>query len=68
MAVYVDAGLCKSCKLCIANCPRQVFEITHKVNKKGYNYVEAVNEKNCVGCKLCERICPDLAIYVERAG
>ena len=56
MAVYVDASLCKSCRLCIANCPKNVFQTTHKVNKKGYNYVEAVNEKDFIRCKLCERI------------
>ena len=42
MAVYIDQELCKSCKICINTCPKNVFEITHKVNKKGYNYVEAV--------------------------
>ena len=34
MAVYIDKELCKSCKLCKNNCPKDVFEITHKVNKK----------------------------------
>ena len=39
MAVYVDASLCKSCRLCIANCPKNVLQTTHKVKKKCYNYV-----------------------------
>ena len=46
MAVYIDKELCKSCKICISICPKDVFAITHHVNKKGYNYVEAVNEKD----------------------
>ena len=66
MAVYVDVTLCKSCKLCIANCPKNVFVVTHKVNRKGYNYVEAANAADCIGCGLCEKICPDFAIHVEK--
>lgn len=65
MAVYVDSNLCKSCGLCVANCPKKVFEIGKKVNKKGYSYAAAVRESDCIGCKICEKTCPDLAIYVE---
>ena len=65
MKVYVDKELCKSCRICVNTCPRNVFEITHHVNKKGYNYVEAVREEDCIGCRQCENICPDLAITVK---
>lgn len=66
MAIYIDKELCKSCKICISLCPKDVFEITTHVNKKGYNYVAAVRAENCVACKSCEKCCPDLAIYVEK--
>ncbi len=66
MAVYIDIDLCKNCGLCKNVCPKNVFEPTqHKVNKKGYNYMEAVRESDCIGCKLCENTCPDFAIHVE---
>ena len=65
MSVYIDQELCKSCSMCVTLCPKQVFEITHQVNKKGYNYAAAVREDQCVKCKKCEKMCPDFAIYVE---
>lgn len=34
MAVYIDKELCKSCKICISICPKDVFAITHHVTKK----------------------------------
>jgi 2-oxoglutarate ferredoxin oxidoreductase subunit delta len=64
--IYVDAELCKSCKICMNVCPKEVFAITNKVNKKGYNYVEAVKPDECITCKKCERSCPDFAIFVEK--
>ena len=27
--------------------------------------VEVYQPENCVGCKLCECNCPDMAVYVE---
>mgnify|MGYP005781994047 FL=1 len=65
MAVYIDQELCKSCKICINTCPKNVFEITHKVNKKGYNYVEAVRAEDCIACHKCEISCPDFVIDIE---
>ena len=44
MAVYIDKELCKSCAMCVSLCPKKVFEITHLVNKKGYNYAAAVRQ------------------------
>lgn len=68
MRVYVDADLCKSCKLCINVCPKNVFEMTHHVNRKGYNYVAPAHEDACIRCGLCEKTCPDFAIYVEKTN
>ena len=65
MAVYIDKELCKSCKICMSICPKHVFEITNHVNKKGYNYVEAAREEDCVKCGQCETSCPDFVIHVE---
>ncbi len=66
MAISVDKDLCKSCDLCAVNCPKKVLELTDQVNKRGYNYIQPVREQACVQCGLCERICPDFAIHVEK--
>lgn len=66
MAVYIDKELCKSCKICVHICPKNVYGITHRVNKKGYNYVEAVREDDCIGCKKFELSCPDFVLYIEK--
>lgn len=68
MAVYIDKELCKSCKICVHICPKNVYGITHRVNKKGYNYVEAVREEDCIGCKKCELSCPDFVLYIEKGA
>lgn len=66
MAVHIDKELCKSCKICISICPKGVFEITNHVNKKGYNYVQAVHADDCVACGQCENGCPDFVIHIEK--
>ena len=63
--VYIDKELCKSCGMCVSLCPKNVFEITNQVNKKGYNYASAARQDDCIKCKKCEKMCPDFAIYVE---
>jgi 2-oxoglutarate ferredoxin oxidoreductase subunit delta len=59
---YAEA--CKSCGYCVQVCPKNVLAIGHGVNKKGYRYVEAVNEQDCIGCAMCATICPDAVISV----
>jgi len=66
MKVYVDKELCKNCGICMHACPKGVFGTSEAVNKKGYNYAVARNEEACTGCRLCEKTCPDFAIYVEK--
>jgi 2-oxoglutarate ferredoxin oxidoreductase subunit delta len=62
--VYVDKNLCKGCGLCVSRCPRNVFEISSEVNRKGFPVAAPVRAEDCVGCGLCERTCPDLAVAV----
>ena len=63
--IIIDETWCKGCKLCIAQCPKKVFELSSKRNRKGYLIPEASQAENCVGCLLCEMTCPDMVITVE---
>ena len=58
---------CKQCGLCIEFCPKKVLCLTDIYNRKGYHPVTACDIDACVNCEFCERICPDMAIFlVER--
>jgi 2-oxoglutarate ferredoxin oxidoreductase subunit delta len=63
--IIIDETYCKGCKLCIDQCPKEVFENSSKRNPKGYLIPNVAHAENCVACLLCEMICPDMAITVE---
>ena len=65
MAIYVDAEICKGCQLCIHFCPKKVFEVGEEMNDKGFVIPKVIHKNQCIKCKICELICPDLAIFVE---
>ena len=37
-----------------------------KINKKGHNPVEVIDESLCIGCAFCATMCPDCIITVEK--
>ena len=56
---------CKQCGLCVEFCPKNVLCLdTNKYNRKGYHPVTACDIEACVNCEFCERICPDMAIFL----
>ena len=56
--IYEDD--CKSFRLCVDICPRDVL-----VEKPPLKKPAVVNIGACTGCRLCELLCPDWAISVE---
>ncbi len=57
---------CKGCTYCIEFCPKHVLKISEKINSKGYHLPSVERPEDCIGCKLCELICPDFCIFVEK--
>ena len=56
---------CKGCGNCIEFCPRDVLEFADHFNKLGYHPPRVKSPDNCIGCHLCEYLCPEFAIFVK---
>jgi len=55
---------CKGCNICIDRCPLNALEESDRLNKKGVRPPQLKKDNKCNYCRLCEIICPDLAITV----
>ena len=69
----VDKEACKACGKCVAKCPRHLIELIPYDQKVAVDcsshdkgkQVMAACEIGCIGCKKCEKTCPNSAITVE---
>ena len=57
----IERDWCKGCGICIQFCPRQVLA----ADEEGKAF--ARDPGKCIGCRLCEFRCPDLAITIREA-
>ena len=64
--VTVFRGLCKGCGLCIEKCP--VKAISYDERNLGVYATPSVSvdTEKCIYCGICETICPDCALRVEK--
>jgi 2-oxoglutarate ferredoxin oxidoreductase subunit delta len=63
--VYVIKERCKGCGICIEVCQARVLERSTETNSGGY-YIPAVKDADaCLGCGMCEMLCPDFAVWVR---
>ena len=58
--ITINHKWCKGCGICIAFCPRNVFETDPQ------GHPEIIDKNKCIKCMLCVERCPDFAIEVMR--
>ena len=58
MKVYNER--CKDCGICFEFCPRKIL-VPGPDGSPVYS-----DATKCTGCKLCEYLCPDFAIQIEK--
>ena len=58
--IVISKKRCKKCGLCVAICPKKVY---HQ-NEADEVIVENLN--NCIVCMMCQNVCPDFAIEIEK--
>lgn len=68
--VELDEELCKGsdCYICLNACPKHVFAEGEHITPKGLRPSQVKNPEKCVGCMICESLCPDLGITVKEVG
>lgn len=64
--IEIDREKCKGCHLCIPACPRDLIEISTRLNASGYYPAAPKQTIECTACGQCWQVCPDVAITVYR--
>ena len=62
--IEVKEDWCKGCGICIERCPVNALEESNKLNRRGIRPPKLKEKNECNYCRLCELLCPDLAITV----
>lgn len=57
---------CSACSMCVWNCTKNALKISKPAYKGDIRvYAELFDPKKCVGCGICETVCPLHAIHME---
>jgi 2-oxoglutarate ferredoxin oxidoreductase subunit delta len=63
--VTVLVERCKACGNCVIFCPKDVLEMSDEFNERGYHYPCVTKPEECTGCRLCELLCGEFAVFVQ---
>ena len=66
VSIEINEDLCKGCEICIDFCPLEIFDLSRKLNRRGYYLPIVTKENECNGCRLCELLCPEFAIVLTK--
>ncbi len=66
LKIIIDDKYCKGCMICFNACPKDVFKPSDSRSKLGALMPEAKNHEKCIDCKICERLCPEMCISVNK--
>ena len=58
---------CKSCEVCMTNCPKGAISMTDEINSRGYKHI-TVDQGKCIGCGICYIVCPDAVFTIDEGG
>jgi NAD-dependent dihydropyrimidine dehydrogenase PreA subunit len=62
----ISVVLCKGCLICVYACEKLGADVLRESEERtAMGGVFPVVEGDCIGCRWCERFCPDFAISVE---
>ncbi|MBS7620399.1 hypothetical protein KEJ21_07140 [Candidatus Bathyarchaeota archaeon] len=64
--VLIDESLCKGCALCVYICNKLGGKVLKESNKRTLlGGTLPILNGECLGCRMCERYCPEFSITVE---
>ncbi|MCK5708813.1 MAG: 4Fe-4S dicluster domain-containing protein [Candidatus Aureabacteria bacterium] len=63
--IFLHSQTCKGCKICVAECPAGVLEMSDKQNEIGAFLPEVKRLDLCTGCTRCAVVCPECSIEIE---
>jgi len=73
---FINEGKCNGCGVCAQNCPVEIpneFDVNIGIRKAIYvpfpqavPLKYAIDEENCIKCRLCEKLCPAKALNFDQ--